>query len=101
MTARFELTALAERDLEEIFFEVKERHGRLVAERVYSNLLRTFNLLANRPEIGRHRPELWPPPYRFWPTGPSFIAYRGDVRPIRIVRIARASRDWSRFAPTE
>ena len=35
MTPRFELTAPAERDLEDIFFEVKERHGRLVAERVY------------------------------------------------------------------
>jgi len=31
---RFELTAPAERDLEEVFFEVKERHGLLVAERV-------------------------------------------------------------------
>jgi plasmid stabilization system protein ParE len=58
VTARFELTAPAERDLEEIFFEVMERHGRLVAERVYANLLRTFDLLASRPEIGRHRPEL-------------------------------------------
>jgi plasmid stabilization system protein ParE len=67
---RFELTAPAERDLEEIFFEVKERHGLLVAEGVYGNLLRTFELLADMPEMGRHRPELWPPPYRFWPTGP-------------------------------
>jgi plasmid stabilization system protein ParE len=100
VTPRFELTAPAERDLEDIFFEVKERHGRLVAERVYSNLLRTFDLLARMPEIGRQRPELWPPPYRFWTTGPAYIAYRADVRPIRIVRIARASRDWSRFAPS-
>ena len=101
MTARYQLTALAERDPEDIFFEVKERHVRLVAERVYSNLLRTFDMLAIMPEMGRHRPELWPPPYRFWPTGPAFIAYRADVRPVRIVRIARASRDWSRFAPRQ
>jgi plasmid stabilization system protein ParE len=47
---RFELTAPAERDLEEIFFEVKERHGLLVAERVYGNLLHTFDLLADMPE---------------------------------------------------
>ena len=59
---RFEITAPAERDLEEIFFEVKERHGLLVAERVYDNLLRTFALLAVMPEMGRHRPELGPPP---------------------------------------
>ena len=62
MTPRFELTAPAERDLEDIFFEVKERHGLLVAERVYRNLLRTFDLLAEMPDMGRHRPELWPPP---------------------------------------
>jgi plasmid stabilization system protein ParE len=100
VTGRFELTGPAERDLEDIYFEVKERHGRPVAERVYSNLLRTFDLLATMPELGRHRPELWPPPYRFWPTGPALIAYRADVRPMRIVRITRASRDWSRFEPT-
>ncbi len=98
-TPRFELTAPAERDLEHIFFDVKQRHGLLVAERVYGNLLRTFDLLADMPEMGRHRPELWPPPYRFWPTGPAYIVYRSDARPIRIVRIVRASRDWSRFAP--
>ena len=61
MTPRYELAAPAERDLEDIFFEVKERHGLLVAERVYDNLLRTFDLLAQMPEMGRHRPELWPP----------------------------------------
>lgn len=54
MTPRFELTAPAEQDLEDIFFEVKARHGRLVAERVYSNLLRTLDLLASMPEMGRH-----------------------------------------------
>ena len=50
---RFELTAPAERDLEEIFFEVKERHGVLVAERVYDNLLRTFALLTGSPRSSR------------------------------------------------
>jgi plasmid stabilization system protein ParE len=47
---RFELTTPAEHDLEEIFFEVKERHGLLVAERIYDNLLRTFELLADMPD---------------------------------------------------
>jgi plasmid stabilization system protein ParE len=42
VTPRYELAAPAERDLEDIFFEVHERHGRLVAERVFENLLRTF-----------------------------------------------------------
>jgi plasmid stabilization system protein ParE len=77
---RYEVTAPAERDLEDIFFEVKERHGLLVAKRVYDNLLRRFDLLARMPEMGRYRPELWQPPYRFWVTGPAFIAYRADVQ---------------------
>jgi len=51
VTLRYEITAPAERDLEEIFFEVKESHGRLVAERVYDNLLRTFDLLARLERI--------------------------------------------------
>jgi plasmid stabilization system protein ParE len=99
VTPRYERAAPAERDLEDIFFEVKERHGRPAAQRVFESLLGTFDLLARMPEMRRHRPELWPPPYRFWVTGPAFIAYRADVRPTRIVRIARASRDWSGFAP--
>jgi len=70
VTPRYQLTAPAERDLEDIFFEVKERHGRLVAERVYSNLLRTFDLLDSMPEMGRHRPELWPPPIGSGPRAP-------------------------------
>lgn len=99
MRSRYQLTPLAESDLEEIFFEVKDRHGLIVAERVYSNMTHAFAMLAEMPAVGRERPELWAPPYRFWPIGPAYIAYRADVRPIRIVRIARASRDWSRFAP--
>jgi plasmid stabilization system protein ParE len=50
VTPRFELTAPAERDLEGIFFEVKQRHGLLVAERVYANLLCTFYLLTDLPD---------------------------------------------------
>ena len=98
MKTPYSLTGPAERDLEDIFFEVKERHGRIIADRVFANLVRTFELLARTPEIGRYRPELWPPPYRFWPTGPAYVVYRSDVRPIRVVRIARASRDWSSFS---
>ena len=71
-----QLTAPAERALEDLFFEVKERHGLLVAERVYDNLLRMFDLLARMPEVGRYRSALWPPPYRFWVTAPAFIGYR-------------------------
>ena len=73
---------------------IADNFGFARAEQARSEFVRTFRPLAERPEIGRHRPELWPEPYRFWPLGPSLIAYRSDVDPIQIVRVARGSRQW-------
>lgn len=97
MSRRFQLTPLAEQDVREIVLYVAARFGRLRAERARADLVSAFRLLARNPEIGRHRTELWPEPYRFWPLGPSLVVYRADVRPIQIVRVARASWDWPRL----
>ena len=94
MSRRYQLTLLAEQDVREIVFYIAENFGLARAEQVRGDFLETFRLLAERPEIGRHRPELWPEPYRFWPLGPALVAYRSDVEPIQIVRVVRASRDW-------
>jgi len=94
MSRRFQLTRLAEQDVRDIVFYVAGNFGRARAERAREEFLTAFHLLAERPEIGRYRPELWPEPYRFWPLGPSLIVYRSDVGPIQVVRVARASRDW-------
>lgn len=101
MSARYVLTIPARNDIRKIVFEVDDRFGRAVADRVYDGIHETLGRLAEHPEMGRTRPERWPERYRFFPHGPSLIAYRGDVRPIRIIRIARASRDWSRIEPSE
>jgi plasmid stabilization system protein ParE len=94
MSSRFELTLEAEDDVRRIIEYVAERFGIQRAEQLRTEFVTAFRLLAERPEIGRSRPDLWSDPYRFWPLGPSLIAYRGDVIPIQIVRVARASRDW-------
>ena len=94
MSRRYQLTPLAEQDVREIVFYIAESFGLARAERARGELVKTFRLLAERPEIGRHRLELWPEPYRFWPLGPALVAYRSDVDPIQIVRVVRASRDW-------
>ena len=94
MSRRYQLTPLAEQDVREIVFYIAENFGLARAEQVRGDFLETFRLLAERPEIGRHRPELWPEPYRFWPLGPVLVAYRSDVDAIQIVRVVRASRDW-------
>ncbi|MGF2076057.1 type II toxin-antitoxin system RelE/ParE family toxin, partial [Enterococcus casseliflavus] len=69
MSQGFRLTPLAEQDVREIVLYVATQFGRVRAERVREEFLTAFRLLAERPEIGRHRPELWPEPYRFWPLG--------------------------------
>jgi len=94
VSRRFELTPLAAQDVREIVLSIAERFGPMRAERARLEFLAAFRLLAARPEIGRHRPELWPEPYRFWPLGPALVAYRADIQPIQVVRVARASRDW-------
>ena len=94
MSRRFQLTPLAEEDVRNIVLYVAEHFGRARADRARKEFLSTFRLLAEQPEMGRYRPELWPEPYRFWPHGPALIAYRGNVNPIQVVRVARAARDW-------
>jgi plasmid stabilization system protein ParE len=95
MTRRFELTPSAEQDIAAITTYVDTRFGYERAKKLRSDLLRSFRLLAERPGIGRSRPDLWGPPYRFWPLGPMLIAYRVESTAVQIVRVARASRDWS------
>lgn len=99
MSRRFQLTPLARQDVRDTVDYVAARFGIERAERVRAELTAAFRLLSEHPDIGRHRPELWDEPYRFWPLGPSLIAYRGDVSPVQIVRVMRASRDWPALSP--
>ncbi len=101
MSSRYVLTTPARDDIRDILLYVDERFGRAVAQRVRDNFYETFERLAEHPLIGHTRTEDWPEEYRFLPLGPSLIGYRADVRPIRIIRIARASRNWQRIEPNE
>lgn len=96
MTPRYELASPAEPDLEDIFFEVYTRHGLVVAERAFENLLRTSDLPTRMPEMGRHGPEFCRHPIDCVSRG-----RRSAVRPTHVARIARASRSTrSRVGPT-
>lgn len=94
MSRRYQLTPLAVQDVNDVVFYIAENFGLARAEQARTEFVKTFRLLAQRPEIGRHRPELWPEPYRFWSLGPALIAYRPAADSIQIVRVARASREW-------
>ena len=77
MSARYVLTTPARNDIREIVFQVDDRFGRAVADRVYGSIHDTLGRLAEHPEMGRARPDRWPERYRFLPHGPSLIALPG------------------------
>jgi len=55
---------------------------------------RTANLLAENPLLGRERPEIHSPPYRFWVMKQKLIVlYDPTVAPIVILRVFDARRD--------
>ena len=78
MNRGYVLTPLAESDLDDIWDYVAERFGFDLADGVLESLHRAFRLLAENPEIGHIREDIAPPPYSFWPVGPSLIALRPD-----------------------
>jgi len=97
VSARFVLTRSARADLEETWDDVARRFGAETADSVLAALASACRLLAAHPEIGHVREEIAPPPVRFWAVGPSLVCYDGESRPLRILRIARAERDWERL----
>ncbi len=80
--------------MEDIYDYVLEEFGESVAERVFDDLHKAFRALAERPGMGRARPELAPEPWFIWTVGPSLVAYRPDTQPIQVARIVRAERNW-------
>jgi len=92
MSARYRLTPAAQRDVESILLEVEERFGSVVADRVYDDFLRALRLLGRMPDLGHLRLDLWPEPFRFWPIGPSLIAYLDRLPSRRATDSDRADR---------
>lgn len=97
MSTRFVLTRSAQADLEDTWDDVIRRFDLETAARVLDALESACRLLADHPEIGHLREDIAKPPVRFWPVGPSLICYDSSARPLRILRIARAERDWERL----
>ena len=72
--------------------------GVLVAENVLNQLVSAFERIGETPGIGHRRPDLTEDDQvRFWPVGPSLLAYR--VKPghlVEILFVERGERDWGR-----
>jgi plasmid stabilization system protein ParE len=65
------------------------------AERLLTAVLAAGERLADRPLLGRQRPDLLPEPYRFWsiPRRRLLLVYDPTTKPPTIQRVLNTARD--------
>ena len=68
------------------------------AEKLLAAVLEAGELIANRPLVGRRRPDLLPTPYRVWslPRLGYILVYNPTTTPARVIRVLNAARDLPR-----
>lgn len=91
----YRLTRKAEEDLTEVYLSGIRDFGITQAETYLEDLLQTFDLLAENPEIARLREE-FRPTVRIHPHGAHIIIYREVEADILIIRIRHGREDWRR-----
>jgi len=90
----YRLSRKAEEDLIHIYVDGARLFGVAQAEKYFSALEKTFQLLAENPFIARQRAEL-DPPVRMHPHRPHLIVYALDESgDITILRIRHDREDW-------
>jgi toxin ParE1/3/4 len=87
----YRLSTLAEQDLEEIWSYVAEDASVTRADRLIDAILDRFELLAERPRMGRNRPEFGEGVRSF--VVESYVIYYRHERDILIARVLHGSRD--------
>ncbi len=93
---QYRITPHALLGLRDIVHSVEARFGPALAERVLDRFECAFELIAERPAIGKARPELtYRAEIRFWPVGPSLIAYRRVCDTVEVLLVERGERDWA------
>ena len=65
------------------------------AERLLATVLAAGERLAERPLLGRRRPDLLPEPYRFWsiPRWRLLLVYDPTTNPASILRVLNTAQD--------
>jgi plasmid stabilization system protein ParE len=97
---RVQLLPSAQRDLREIEVWVTENLGAGFTARTYAGFFKTFQLLADFPEMGRPRGDLTDEPLRFFLRKPYWIDYQPGS-PVLIHRVYHAARDLNRMVLDE
>jgi toxin ParE1/3/4 len=87
----YQLSVLAERDLDEIWSYVAEDASPTTADRLIDAIIDRFELLAEQPRIGRLRPEFGPGVRSF--TVENHVIYYRHESDVLIARVLHGRRD--------
>jgi toxin ParE1/3/4 len=97
----YRLSALAERDLEEIWSYVAEDASPSTADRLIDAIIDRFDLLVKQPRMGRARPEFGPGVRSFSVEG--YVVYYRHEDELLVARVLHGRRDqtaeWSQPGP--
>jgi plasmid stabilization system protein ParE len=90
--ADFDLTLLAEQDLDEIIMYIA-KENKNAALNLLNKFFEAFNLLADNPQIGHIRDDLTDKKVRFWSVKARYLVIYIDITPIKIIRVLSGYRD--------
>jgi plasmid stabilization system protein ParE len=90
--ANFNLTLLAEQDLDEIIIYISNENKN-AALKLLNNFFDTFNLLSENPQMGHIREDLTVKKVRFWSVKSRYLIVYTDIMPIKIIRVLSGYRD--------
>lgn len=87
----YRLSSLAEQDLDEIWLHVAEDASPSTADRLIDDIIDRFNLLAEKPRMGRLRPEFGEGVRSF--TVENHVIYYRHESEVLIARVLHGRRD--------
>src|SRR5207244_3675580 len=93
----FQLNAVARLDLLQIWNYLAVNASLDVADKVCAEIESAIRELANFPGLGHKRPDLTAREILFYRVYSYFVVYRGDKKPLRVLRILHAARDVKRL----
>ncbi len=92
MMRNYQLTKLAEQDIEEIVVYIAEENP-AAAYKLLDSFYRAMDLLSDNPCIGHYREDLTNQPVRFWSVKSHYLIIYRDTSPIEIIRVLSGYRD--------
>ena len=94
--SNYKISELAEEDLLAIFLSGMENFGIKRAKQYYLAIEDVFNQLANFPDMGKSRDELFPGTLSF-SAGSHIVFYRKTTNQIQVARVLHKRMDYGKY----